>query len=224
MKKELAAAANLRLAFDEIAPGWYNYRHHTIFRRELENLALKWRGGRLLNAGCGHGADFLPFTTNFNLYGVDFAAGMIAAAAKYAGKYRFPPSLAVADITALPFGDGSFDYAIAVAVYHHLPPEGRLTGLRELHRVLKPGGEAFLTVWNRGQFRFWGKPRDLLIPWKQKNRTIQRYYHLFGYGEIAKLVRAAGFHPAAIFPEYRHRGFRFLSRNICLIMKKVDTV
>ena len=52
---------NLRDVFNQIAPGWYNYRHWTIFRRELEALAKEWGQGKLLNLGCGHGADFLPF-------------------------------------------------------------------------------------------------------------------------------------------------------------------
>ena len=47
---------NLREVFNRIAPGWYNYRHWTIFRHELEELAQEWGQGKLLNLGCGHGA------------------------------------------------------------------------------------------------------------------------------------------------------------------------
>jgi tRNA (uracil-5-)-methyltransferase TRM9 len=50
--------------FDQIASGWYNFRHYSIFRPELEALARKWQKGRLLNIGCGHGADFLPLFGN----------------------------------------------------------------------------------------------------------------------------------------------------------------
>jgi tRNA (uracil-5-)-methyltransferase TRM9 len=86
-------AEYLRHVFDEIAPSWYNYRHHTIFRKELEGLSDKWRGGRLLNIGCGHGADFLPFCDNFALHGVDFSQGMIQQAGRYAEKFKFPANL-----------------------------------------------------------------------------------------------------------------------------------
>ena len=74
---------NLRDVFNQIAPGWYNYRHWTIFRTELEALAKEWGQGKLLNLGCGHGADFLPFTKSFELYGVDFSDEMIRLARKY---------------------------------------------------------------------------------------------------------------------------------------------
>ena len=40
-------------AWDAIAPAWYNFRHYTIFKAELEALAVRWQKGRLLNLGCG---------------------------------------------------------------------------------------------------------------------------------------------------------------------------
>ena len=73
--------------FDRIAPGWYNFRHWSIFRSELEEMARRWQRGRLLNAGCGHGADFLPFIRGFDLYGVDFSSDMLRFARKYAEKF-----------------------------------------------------------------------------------------------------------------------------------------
>ena len=63
--------------FDQMAPGWYNFRHYSIFIPELEMLAKRWQKGKLLNLGSGHGADFLPFKDNFELYGVDFSGEMI---------------------------------------------------------------------------------------------------------------------------------------------------
>ena len=53
--------------FNEIAPGWYNFRHRTRFGSELEMLAGRWQKGRLLNVGCAHGPDFLPFRQNFEI-------------------------------------------------------------------------------------------------------------------------------------------------------------
>ena len=92
---------NMRDVFSRIAPGWYNYRHWSIFRKELEELAKAWGRGKLLNLGCGHGADFLPFAKNFELYGIDFSDEMIRLARKYAAKFDFPVNLAVADICRL---------------------------------------------------------------------------------------------------------------------------
>ncbi len=207
--------------FDRIAPSWYNFRHHSIFTRELEELAQRWHTGKLLNIGCGHGADFLPFKESFELHGVDFSPQMLKMAEKYAAKYCFNVNLKEAETTAFPYPDGYFEWAIAVANYHHLDTkEDRQKAFAELKRVLKPGGEAFVTVWNHGQPHFWFKPKDLMVPWRQKEETLQRYYHLFSYGEFGALARGAGFEILKSFPESSYKlPVKFWSRNICLLLK-----
>ena len=52
----------------------------------------------------------------------------------------------VADGTALPFADASFDHAYSVSVLEHIPDEGDLDALRELARVVRPGGRVVLTL------------------------------------------------------------------------------
>ncbi len=208
--------------FDQIAPGWYNYRHWSIFRNELEALARRWQKGKLLNVGCAHGPDFLPFGKTFELYGVDFSTEMLRLARKYAGKFGFAANLSLADAGHLPFADETFDQAIAVATYHHIKSkEDRLKALQELKRVLKPGGEAFITVWNRGQPRFWFRSREVAVPWRQRGKTLYRYYYLFSYGELAKLAKQAGWQILQLAPEsYRRFPVKFFSRNICLVVRK----
>lgn len=212
---------NLRDVFNQIAPGWYNYRHHTIFRRELEALAQEWQAGTLLNIGCGHGADFLPFAAHFELHGTDFSEEMLRLARKYAEKYRFSVNLTLADATSLPYRDESFDCAIAVATYHHLRTEQRLTALLELKRVLKPDSQAFITVWNRWQPRFWLHRRIVFVPWRSRDKTLYRYYNLFSYRELTRLVKQAGFELVRLFPESRYSlPIKFFSRNVCAVIKK----
>jgi tRNA (uracil-5-)-methyltransferase TRM9 len=211
-----------REVFDEIAPSWYNFRHRTIFRKELEELAGQWRGGRLLNAGCGHGPDFVPFKEGFELYGVDISGEMLEMARKYAEKYEFNVNLALADARQMPYHDGFFDYAIAVATFHHIESEeARLKALTELKRVLRPGGEVFITVWNKWQPRFWFRKKDVWIPWKTKGKTLYRYYHLFSYGELEKTVKKAGFEVVKSYPESRYKfPIKIFSRNVCLLARK----
>ena len=208
--------------FDRIAPSWYNFRHFTIFRLELEELAQRWKGGKLLNLGCGHGADFLPFANGaFELYGVDSSVEMLKLAEKYAKKFNFKVNLHNGNVTKLPFPDTSFDWAISVATYHHLKTkEERLKALKELYRVLKSGGEAFITVWNRTQPRFLLKGKETLVPWILKDETLYRYYYLFTYPELTKLVKKAGFTVLKVFPEKGHKAFKYFSRNICLLARK----
>ncbi len=205
-----------------MAPGWYGFRHRTIFRIELEALARRWQGGGLLNVGCGHGADFLPFKDGFGLYGVDFSSGMLRYARRFAEKYGFRTELALADARRLPFADGVFDRAVSVATYHHIrDKEGRLLAFSELRRVLKPGGEAFVTVWNQWQPRFWSRGKEVMVPWRTRGKTLERYYYLFSYGEVTRLARAAGFKVLRAFPESSYRcPVKSFSRNICLLLRR----
>ena len=207
--------------FNQIAPGWYNFRHWSIFRNELEKLASRWQTGRLLNLGCAHGPDFLPFIRNFELYGVDFSREMLGFARKYANKFCYSVNLSLADVTHLPYQEETFDRAISVATYHHLKSEQQPAALNELKRVLKPGGEAFITVWNRWQSRFWFRGREVTVPWRTGDKILQRYYYLFSYPELKSLVKKSGFTVIKSFPESSHRfPLKFFSRNICLLVRK----
>jgi len=210
--------------FDQIAPSWYNFRHWSIFRSELEMLVRWWQKGSLLNIGCAHGPDFLPFKQNFALYGVDFSPQMLRFARQYSQKFDFAVNLSVADVGHLPFSDGVFDWAISVATYHHIKGRGeRQAVLNELRRVLKPGGEAFITVWNRWQPRFWFSGKEAAVPWRTRGKTLYRYYYLFSYPELEKLAKKAGFRILKSFPESSYRfPIKFFSRNICLLVKKSD--
>ncbi len=208
--------------FNEIAPGWYNFRHWSIFRSELEVLAQRWQKGRLLNIGCAHGPDFLPFRQNFDLYGVDFSTQMLSFARKYSQKFNFTVSLSLADVSYLPYPDEVFDWAISVATYHHIKGKReRQAALDELRRVLKLGGEAFITVWNRWQPRFWFSGKEVAVPWRTKGKTLYRYYYLFSYPELEKLAKQTGFKVLRSFPESSYRfPVKLLSRNICLLVRK----
>ncbi len=210
--------------FDQIAPGWYNFRHWTIFRSELEALERRWQKGSLLNIGCAHGPDFLPFRQNFNLYGVDFSAQMLNFARKYSPKFEFAVNLLLADVCHLPFAEGVFDWAISVATYHHIKGKNeQQAALEELLRVLKPGGEAFITAWNHWQPRFWFGGKEVAVPWRTKDKTLYRYYYLFSYPELEKLAKRAGFQVLKSFPESSYRyPLKFFSRNICLLVRKGD--
>ena len=210
--------------FDQIAPSWYNFRHWSIFRNELEALAQRWQKGRLLNIGCAHGPDFLPFKQSFDLYGVDISTEMLKFARKYSQKFNFAVNLTLADASQLPYSDETFDWAISVATYHHIKgQEKRRAALNELRRVLKPGGEAFITVWNHWQPRFWFSGKEVTVPWRTKGKTLHRYYYLFSYHELEKSTKQAGFKVLKSSPESSYRfPIKFFSRNICLLAKKGD--
>ena len=185
-------------------------------------MAGRWRSGKLLNVGCAHGPDFLPFSQGFELWGIDFSLAMLKQALRYSIKSELYVNLANADALCLPFPDNTFDWAISVATYHHIKGEKeREKGLVELNRVLKPGGEAFLTVWNHGQPRFWFKSEEQQVPWRLKEKTVYRYYHLFSYGELRKLLARTGWKIITMSPEKSYTlPIKHFSRNICVLVRK----
>lgn len=214
-----------REAFDEIAESWYRVRHWPLLRDNVDALAARWQGGKLLNVGCAHGPDFLSFRQGFELYGVDSSPAMLRQATRYSAKFRFYVNLVAADALFLPFPDNTFDWAISVATYHHIRgSEEREKAFVELRRIIKPQGEAFVTVWNGRQPRFWFKSKEQQIPWRLREKTVYRYYHLFSYTELRKLLIDTGWEVVALSPEKSyHFPIRDFSRNICVLVGKQDT-
>jgi cyclopropane fatty-acyl-phospholipid synthase-like methyltransferase len=114
---------------------------------ELRRVPLAQRGGwRALEIGCGPGRLMRPMSRHFvEIHGVDVSEEMIALAKD---KLRDIPNAHVhatdgAHLTV--FEDESFDFVYSYAVFQHIPSrEVVLQYLREIRRVLKPGGLAHL--------------------------------------------------------------------------------
>jgi len=61
------------------------------------------------------------------------------------------------------------------------------------------------------------------VPWRKKGQTLYRYYYLFSYAELERLVKQAGFEVLKSFPESAyHFPLKFFSRNICLLVRRGD--
>jgi tRNA (uracil-5-)-methyltransferase TRM9 len=213
--------ATNREVFDEIAESWYRVRHWPLLKVELGALAARWQSGKLLDVGCAHGPDLLAFSQGFELFGVDLSPAMLRQAIRYSGKWRFYVNLTAADASMMPFLDNTFDWAISVATYHHIRgSEERERAFQELRRVVKPNGEAFITVWNRGQPRFLFKSREQKVPWRLREKTVYRYYHLFSYAELRKVLVKTGWEIISLSPEKSyHFPIRDFSRNICVLVR-----
>lgn len=96
---------------------------------------------RVLEVGCGTGFFILNlWQAGFvgRAHACDLSPGMLAACADSARAIGCDVGLRTADAEALPYEDESFDLVVGHAVLHHLPDP--LAALREVHRVLAPGG------------------------------------------------------------------------------------
>ena len=108
--------------------------------------------GRLLDFGCGTGIFLRTLRRSgapLELFGCDISAGMVDAARAGWNAGAVPVLQAVAP-GPLPLADAQFDVVTSVCVLHHIEPAARLGAIRELIRVLKPGGR--LVVFEHNPF------------------------------------------------------------------------
>lgn len=84
-------------------------------------------------------------------------------------------SFEVADGRSLPYGDGSFDRACSISVLEHVAEDGDAPALRELARVVRPGGRVVLTLPYAS--RAWDEWRDRpLYGSGEESAFFQRWY------------------------------------------------
>ena len=132
------------------------------------------RGSRVLEAGCGNGKN-LVYLRGMGHYveGIDFSKRLVV----YSRARGI--NVCLGDIRSMPYMDNEFDYVISVAVIHHISTyEGRVMAIREMYRVLRPGGRMLVTVWAVEQDE--RSRRDVvlgdnMIPFEGGDR----YYYIF---------------------------------------------
>lgn len=129
-------------------------------------------GSLVLDAGAGE-AQYRNIFSHCRYIAVDLAVGDPA--------WDYSKLSAVADLSSLPFADGTFDLALCLVVLEHLTEP--LLALREIARVLKPGGRLFLVA-------------PLL--WEE-HQTPHDYFRFTRYG-LSHLLRQAGLEVETLSP------------------------
>jgi SAM-dependent methyltransferase len=100
-------------------------------RRWLDRLPA---GAAVLDAGCGEGVLVDEYAKRLDIQGLDL--NYTSERVRYGS------------VTDLPYADASFAYALCLDVLEHLTFEDQPKAYRELHRVLRPGGELLISVPN----------------------------------------------------------------------------
>jgi ubiquinone/menaquinone biosynthesis C-methylase UbiE len=100
------------------------------------------RGPQVLEVGVGTGKSFPYYPAGMAITAIDLSPRMLEQARTHAARDRIVVDLREADVQALSFPDASFDTAIASCVFCSVPDPA--LGLRELRRVLAPGGQLLL--------------------------------------------------------------------------------
>ncbi|KAI8380017.1 S-adenosyl-L-methionine-dependent methyltransferase [Choanephora cucurbitarum] len=164
----------------------------------VENFLNSLRPGSLgADVGCGNGK-YIGVNPNLMILGSDRSSNLI----KIVHDRGFEGM--VADGLNLPYRDHSFDFAISIAVIHHFAsPERRLQAVKDLFKIVRPGGKVLVFVWALEQTKFSKRnfepgQQDVFVPWKmtpkkkgeEVNETVyNRYYHLFKQGELDDLFK-----------------------------------
>lgn len=155
---------NVHDIYEQIASHFSStrYKPWPIIERFLKDLP---DGSVGLDVGCGNGK-YLAVNPNVFILASDRSSNLVAIASRHR-----PHSVLVSDILDLPHPKGRFDFAISIAVIHHLSTsERRVQAVRSILEHLKPGGQALIFVWaleQESSRRGWSEndEQDVMVPW-----------------------------------------------------------
>lgn len=148
------------------------------------DIFLKARGNTIM-IGAGTGNDFKFFPPNLKITAIDFSRKMLDKAKNKVQKSLSPIDLKLEDIQSSSFEDESFDSAITSCAFCSVPDP--LKGLREIYRILKPGGVLAMFEHTDSQnpaFRLALKIMNFL-PGPDLTRKTTQYVHDTGFEILA---------------------------------------
>ena len=103
---------------------------------------------RLLEVGCGIGVDSIQLAKRgFQVTAVDLTENALAVAKQFAARREATVDFRLGNAEGLDFPDESFDAIYSFGVLHHTPDIKR--SVAEVHRVLRPGGTAYVMLYHR---------------------------------------------------------------------------
>jgi len=177
---------NQEKLWDKIAPEWHEYKQKPSENAKKFLSSVK---GNVLDLGSGSGRH-LTKIKNGKMFLQDFSKEMLKLAKEKSLSQNIPAEFIQSPLDKIPKEDNFFDAAICVSALHCVETsKERENSVKELYRVLKPKGKAYIGVWNRNSKRFRGK-EEKLVGWREKGK---RYYYLYTEEKIHELFKREKF-------------------------------
>jgi ubiquinone/menaquinone biosynthesis C-methylase UbiE len=152
-------AAKLRKHYDRLSLFYdivdWPYEHGRY--RRIRPLLCSDVEGNVLDAGVGTGRNLPYYTAASRVTGIDLSGGQLRRARRRASEAHCPVDLKRMDVTRMGFEDASFDACVATFLFCVMPDELQLPALREILRVVRPGGTVRLLeyVYSSRRSRRW---------------------------------------------------------------------
>jgi ubiquinone/menaquinone biosynthesis C-methylase UbiE len=159
--------------------------------------------------GSGNGRHLLPCAKRCKkVYGLDISNELLRIVEKKISENNLNNvELINSDAVNIPLKTNLVNAVLFIATLHNIPERyRRIKSLKEINRILKPGGKAIVSVWSRWQDKYrqhfirqlltkfdkndFG---DINIHWRQNGLNILRYYHLYSKREFQNDLKQAGF-------------------------------
>jgi SAM-dependent methyltransferase len=143
------AEMGTREFFDRVEAHRYGKEWHIPIAADFSST----RGLKVLEIGCGLGTDGAQFAkAGADYTGIDLTEASIELARKRFELAGLKGEFRVSDAENLDFADETFDVVYSHGVLHHTPDTA--TAVREIYRILKPGGRAMVMLYHRGSYNY----------------------------------------------------------------------
>ncbi|MFX1574884.1 MAG: class I SAM-dependent methyltransferase [Promethearchaeota archaeon] len=153
------------------------YFEMKIFKKLLKSHNIHIANKTILDAGCGSGFGLKLIQKEFhplNLYGFDILPEQVIKAQKK----NLDARISIGDIRNIKFPEMKFDVVFVFTVLHHIPQYPK--ALKEISRVLKPGGFLLIDELNKRLLDFFEKflgvkhPKKSRFQWFEFYRAIKK--------------------------------------------------
>lgn len=131
----------------------------------------KYKGKKILEVGCGLSTDLSQFAkNNCDVIGTDLTLNSLLLSKKRFQIYNLKGNFMRVDAEYLPFRDSIFDIVYSFGVLHHTPNTKK--AIENIYKVLKPGGEAIIMLYNKNSFNYW---YNIIFRHGIVNRELRNY-------------------------------------------------